>query len=91
MQPKASIPMAEQETVICIDYNGKKADVYSSHPPTIRKLYKLLEHPDAKLDYDDKYGIEIIVPLSWIKVKPPRTYTEEQRRKMAERLAAVRK
>jgi len=89
---KKPCPKDEQETVIVIDPNAKTADIYSSASPMINRMRKLLDHPDAKLDYEDQYGLEIVVPMSWIKIRPPivRTYTEEQRQAMAERLRTAR-
>lgn len=89
---KKPCPKDEQETVIVIDPNAKTADVYSTAPSMIGRLRKLLDHPDAKLDYDDQYCLEIVVPMSWIRIRPPivRTYTEEQRQAMADRLRSAR-
>lgn len=92
--PKIPCSKEEQETQIIISHLDKKAYVFTCASPMYDKLYALLEHQEAELCQDNKYGVEISVPMSWIKIRPPikRNYTEEQRRAIAERLkSAVRK
>lgn len=94
MIDKISTPLEEQETIINISPNqvSVTASVYSSLQSHINKLWKLHEQypDDVKIIRDDKYGTEFEVPRKWIKVKPPRKVSEEQRLAAAERLARVR-
>lgn len=91
--PKIPCSKEEQETQIIISHLDKKAYVFTCASPMYDKLYALLEHPEAELCQDNKYGVEISVPMSWIKIRPPikRNYTEEQRQAMGQRLADARK
>ena len=90
---KTTVPFEEQETVVTVDYIDNVAHVYSCHKPTMIRLSKLVEeNPDeASLEFDDRYGMQITVPVKWITIKPPRKYSEETRQKMIERLANARK
>lgn len=91
---KVSIPLDEQETIINIRPNQveERVNVYTSMYTTLTQLWKLQEeHPDELLVVnDDKYGTEFSVPRKWIKIKPPKKYSEEQKARMAENLAKVR-
>lgn len=90
---KIPCPKEEQETTIVIDPIAKKANVFSSIPAEINRLYKLLENPESSVELDTQYGLMISVPMNWVKIKPPvtRSYTEEQRKAMSKRLANARK
>ena len=90
---KLPCPKDEQETTIVIDPNSKTASVFSSIPAEVNRLYKLLENPEASIEIDNQYGLMITVPMNWVKIKPPvtRSYTDEQRQAMAQRLADARK
>ena len=95
MIEKISTPLEEQETVINIQPNQieERVTVYTSMYTTLVKLWKLKEqHPDDVLVVnDDKYGTEFSVPRNWIKIKPPKQYTEEQRQQMAERMKNIKR
>lgn len=82
----------EQETVVCIEHFPSKAYVYSSKPTMAKKLKTwLAEYPDdVSLFHEDDYGTEIIVPDSWIKIRPPRRHTEEWKQQAQERLQQMR-
>ena len=90
---KVSIPQIEQETAIVIDPLTKRASVYSCIPSTVKKLYKLADHEEAKLELDNQYGLMISVPQNWIKIRPPvkRQLTDEQKVALAERMKNVKK
>ena len=94
MIEKVSTPLDEQETIINIRPNQveERVNVYTSMYTTLAQLWKLQEqYPDELLIVnDDKYGTEFSVPRKWIKIKPPKKYSEEQRARMAENLAKVR-
>ena len=89
--PKTSISQIEQETVIVVDPVTKRASVYSCIPSMVKKLYQYAEHEDVKIDMDNEYGLTIDVPQNWIKVKPPRVMSKEQKAALAENLAKARK
>lgn len=90
---KVSVPQIEQETVITVDPITKRASVYSCIPPMVKRLYKLAEHEDAKIELDNQYGLTISVPQSWIKIRPPvkRQLTDEQKAALSERMKNVKK
>jgi len=78
--------LEEQETVFALDYVNKRCQVYSSKPAVCESLMELLrDHPEeVKLLADDEYGTMIEIPNKWVKIKPPRAYSEERRQQMAE-------
>lgn len=81
----------ELETVVVIEPPEKRASVYTNYNAEINKLRKLAEeNPEVTLEKDEGDAIEIIVPDSWVKIKPPRKQSEEQRLKSAQRLAEWR-
>ena len=85
--------LEEQETNV--NYNAKdlEANVYTAYPRDINRFKKLVqENPnDVKLIREDENGITISVPKNWVKVRPPRKMSEEQKMKNALRLQALRK
>ena len=85
---KVSIPQIEQETAITIDPLTKRASVYSCIPSVVKRLYKMADHEEAKIELDNQYGLMISVPQNWIKIRPPvkRQLTEEQKAALAERM-----
>lgn len=91
MIPKEPVPVVEQETLINVDYVDKFAFYYSCRPSVMKQIYKFLEeYPDqVTLDFEDKWGICVKIPKDWVKVKPPRAISEEQREAMRERMARV--
>lgn len=82
----------EQETIINIDYHAGRATVYSSKPQMIKKLQQWLQdyRGDTECLVWDKYGIEISVPLKWVKVRPPSRRTESWKEAARERLEEAR-
>lgn len=95
MIEKVSTTLDEQETIINIRPNQveERVNVYTSMYTTLAQLWKLHEeHPDEMLIVnDDKHGTEFSIPRKWIKIKPPKQYTEEQKARMRETLANARK
>lgn len=87
------VPFEERETTINIDFEDKKAYVYSSHPKTVDYLISLTrEYGDAaSVDLLDASGVQVIMPMSWIRIKPPNRMSDEARARAAERLASVRR
>lgn len=92
MKPKVSTSVMEQETVINMSADVKTAFVYTAMQRDLRRMWKLYaEHPDeVKVLKDDKYGTEFEIPAEWVRIKPKRAVSEEQRLAAAERFAAFR-
>lgn len=77
----------EQETTAVIDHKAKHVLLYSCHPATVEKMRQwACEHDEVTLRGYDQYGINLTVPVSWVKIKPPRQYTEAQKQAMRDRL-----
>lgn len=87
------VPFEERETTINIDFEDKKAYVYSSHPKTVDYLLSLTrDYGDiAMVDLLDSSGIQVVLPMSWIRIKPPNRMSDEARARAAERLDRVRR
>ena len=78
------------ENVIEFMTNGTKATLTFSqgrYKSVIRKLSE--KHPDdCQIIADNEDGsICAHVPVAWIRISPPKLYTEEQRQQMRERLS----
>lgn len=74
----------EQETIITFNAGEKTANIYSSDPVWAKKIQKI------KGSRKYSVGYEVDVPKNWIKVAPPRQYSEETKKKMAENLRKAR-
>lgn len=83
------IPLEERETIITFNEKEPTASVYTMNGALIRKLEGMAQsraddarriktYPDGAQEYE--------VPKKWVKVQPPRVYSEEQRAVMAARL-----
>lgn len=83
------IPKEERETIITYNEAEPTANVYTMNGALIRKLDGLARsRPDAARrvkTYPDG-AQEYEVPKKWVKISPPRVYSEEQKKVMAERL-----
>lgn len=77
----------ERETIITYNNAEDTANVYSLNLPMLRKIRKLAEdYPDdVKILHQADDMIEATVPKSWVKIRPPRKLSDEQREAMAER------
>lgn len=82
----------EKETYINTTEADKTATLYSSSSNWIARMKKLAEqYPDKVImDYEDQNGASFTFPKSWMKVRPPREVSEEQRLAAAERLKTWR-
>lgn len=78
----------EQETVVCIEYFPTKIYVYSSKPSIVRKIKGWLrDYPDeVSLFHEDDYGAEVIVPASWVKIRPVKKRSEAWKEEACKRL-----
>lgn len=83
------IPKEERETIITYNEAEPTASVYTMNGALIRKLDGLAQsrpsdarrvktYPDGAQEYE--------VPKKWVKISPPRVYSEEQKNAMVERL-----
>ena len=89
---KIPVSKSEQETVIVVDPETERARIYSCVPSMMRRMKTALENPEAVLIADDKYGIQISVPMTWIKLSKPqkKTLSEERREALRNRMTKVR-
>jgi hypothetical protein len=82
----------EQETTINIDYQTKKASIYSSRPQIVGMLKDWLKtgHDQVECLHIDQYGIEVQVPLEWVKFRMPKRRSEEWKSAAQDRLQNAR-
>ncbi|MGF1433311.1 hypothetical protein ACQUW6_03505 [Bacillus thuringiensis] len=83
----------EQETVLTFDNETKEWNAYSCVPKHIRKLVALVgEENVTVIESDDGNILAVKCTLQEknVSIKRLRTYSEDQKRKMAERMRAVR-
>ncbi|MRD36466.1 hypothetical protein GH882_10930 [Bacillus thuringiensis] len=83
----------EQETVLTFDNETKEWSAYSCVPKHIRKLVALVgEENVTVIESDDGNILAVKCTLQEknVSIKRLRTYSEDQKRKMAERMRAVR-
>lgn len=76
--------------------DGKRAEVSVDDRSSIAKMRKLIaEHPDEvvvkALPEENDGNLLIEVPFKWIKVKPPRHVSDEQRAMASERMKRINK
>lgn len=82
----------EQETIFNYNQEEKTASCYTCDPALIRKLDRLCENGEAiTVSREGDGWKEYQFPRSWIKVRPPRQLSDEQRQKLAERMKSMRK
>ena len=72
-----------QNTVAVTFCNGSKF---------YNKLQKLSKsHPEVQIKINKDGSMFAHIPLSWVKISPPRKLTDEQRQKASERLKKIRR
>jgi hypothetical protein len=91
MSDKYKLTREERETVITFNDDETNAIVYTAQAKHVRKLDKFCrENPELFkcIRHDEYGGAEYIFPQKYIAFRMPRnsTMTEEQRRKVGERL-----
>ena len=75
----------EQETIINFNEDEPTADVYTYNRRLRSKLTKIAgENSDCRIIKDAGYYSEFAVPKKWVKVSPPKKYSEDTLRKMSE-------
>jgi hypothetical protein len=84
---EVTVLKSDQETTTTHCADEKTTRVYTCIPADIRLLRKLLkERPgEVTLEHEDKYGIKVLVPKSWIKIRPLRLISETERARRRER------
>ncbi|PFD95715.1 hypothetical protein COE15_19570 [Bacillus cereus] len=84
----------EQETVLNFDNETKEWSAYSCVPKHIRKLVELVGEENVTVIESDDDGKPLAVKCTLqeknVSMKRLRTYSEDQKREMAERMRAVR-
>ena len=84
----AGLPTAEQETVITIDRETRRARIYTSDTRYINKLDKRYERVRVHRNADGITAVEYEVPEKLISFRSgvtTRVYTDEERRILSER------
>ena len=74
----------EQETNINYNRQEDMAVVYTASPVDIRKLDKLFEKRGSEMKLQEKTegSRTYLVPKKWIKISPPRQFSEETLEKL---------
>lgn len=74
------LTLAERETIINYNQEGKRANVYTCDPVLIRKLDKIIIAGNAgiELESEDIYSKSYTVPKKWVKIRPPKVLSEKQ-------------
>lgn len=82
----------EQETTVCIDYTTKRANIYSSKSSTIDMLKEWIQNypNEAICLHADEYGLEVNVPMKWVKLRAPKERSEKWKTEARERLEKAR-
>lgn len=80
------------ETIINFNAEEKTANCFTLDKTMKRKWEKLIEErpEEVKVIKRNEDLLEIEVPKKWVKVRPPRKMSDEQREAASERLKAVR-
>ena len=89
----AGLSAIEQETVITIDRETRRARIYTSDTRFINKLDKLYERKKVHRNADGITAVEYEVPEKYISFrsgKTTRVYTEEERAALSERMKKMR-
>lgn len=78
----------EQETIVTFNEKETTATVYTCNGALKRQLSELTKTrgEECTLDNADEYAATYTIPKKWLKVRPNRILTEEQRKKLAERM-----
>lgn len=78
---------AETETTIVYDDAHPTATVYTCNTALKRRLSAIA---DIKIIAQDACSIMFEVPKKWVKIRPPRIMSDEQKAAASERLRGVR-
>lgn len=93
MAKKTILSVEEQETIIRIGRDDKKARVYTSDSRWMKKLDKVTDRIRVHKSGRAIVATEYVVSEKYVKVAAPikRKLTAEQRAKMSERMKILRK
>ncbi|EJV61802.1 hypothetical protein IEO_03097 [Bacillus wiedmannii] len=84
----------EQETVLTFDNETKEWSAYSCVPKHIRKLVEIVGEENVTViesgDDGNSLAVKCTLEEKQVSMKKVRQYSEDQKRKMAERMRAVR-
>ncbi|KEK22509.1 hypothetical protein [Bacillus gaemokensis] len=83
----------EQETVLTFDNETKEWSAYSCVPKHIRKLIALVGEENVTViekDGDSTLAVKCTLDEKQVSMKKIRQYSEDQKRKMADRMRAIR-
>lgn len=82
----------EQETIFNYNQEEKTASCYTCDAALIRKLDRLIEKGEAiTVSREGDGWKEYLFPKSWLKVRPPRKLSDEQRENLANCMKSMRK
>lgn len=88
-----SIPTDEQETVITFSRLDKTAEIYTCDTSFIAKMRKLItkdpEHVVVVRQQDG--GIWYNVPKTYVKIRPKRRISDEEKKRAAERIKRIQR
>lgn len=88
----AKLTKYEQETIFNYNQEEKTVSCFTRDPALIRKLDRLCENGEEITVAREGDGCkEYTFPKSWLKVRPPRKLSDEQRQKLANRMKSMRK
>ncbi len=74
----------ERETVICFNEGEPAAEIFTYRPSLIRQLDELAEERPTeatRVKANTEGGVTYLVPKTWVKIRPKRILTEEQKEK----------
>lgn len=81
----------EQETIINYNQSGDTASVYTFNPTLIKQLDRLAKEYDTVIkESETESSRTYIIPKKWVKIRPPRKMSDENKQKAAERLKKAR-
>lgn len=78
---------AERETIINFNDAEKTAEIYTCNSGWMRRMEALAaERPDeVRKTKTDEVSATYIVPKKWVKIRPPRILSDEQREQMSQK------
>ncbi len=79
-----SLTNIERETIICFSEAEKTAEVFTYRPSLIRQLDGLTEERPTeaiRVKANAEGGVTYTIPKTWVKIRPKRILTEEQKEK----------
>lgn len=83
----------EQEVIIIYNADEEEANLYTTQPRLIEKIKTLIKDRGEEIEVvkEDEQSISVNIPKDWIKIKPKKVLTEEEKKKAKERFEKVKK